>query len=396
MSDIQPPLPPASSAGDQGRLLNTVGASKWPITLHSGEGALLWDTGGRTYWDFYGGHAVTLIGHGHPRWIEAVTRQAKLLSFCTTIAPVPVRQRAAEALCEFTGMDVAWFVNSGAEANEGALKIARKATGRGRVVAMEEGFHGRTMGALGVTWKYRDTHQPPHGDTTFVSFGDTEALAAAMGSDVAAVILEPIQGLAGVVMPPTGYLQAVEALCKKHGAKLICDEVQSGIGRTGVPLVSRALGIEPDLVTVGKGIGGGFPAAAVLMSRAMADTVKPGDQGTTFGGGPLAAAAVEATLDILQGEGLLDKAVQLERWMKEELQVPGVKEIRGAGAWIAVVLDRPAKPVAGALMAAGFLVGTATEPNTLRLSPPAILPECAVHLLRDALKTVLNPQEAAA
>ena len=236
------PLPPLASPGNRDCLLDTTGAGTWPITIQSGEGALVWDTRGTTYWDFYGGHAVTLIGHGHPDWIDALTRQARLLSFCTTIAPVPVRDRAAEALCAFTESDVAWFVNSGSEANEGALKMARKATGRSRIIAMEGGFHGRTMGSVGVSWKYRDQHAPAHGDTTFVPFGDLNALEVALGDDVAAVIVEPIQGLAGVVVPPAGTLLAMEAACRRHGALLICDEIQSGIGRTGVPLVSRAQG----------------------------------------------------------------------------------------------------------------------------------------------------------
>ena len=167
-------------------LLDNLGASKLPITLCSGEGPLVWDTSGKTYWDFYGGHAVSLLGHGHPRWIEAITTQARQLSFCTTIADVPVRTEAAAALTDFTGMDRAFFVNSGAEAVEGALKLARKVTGRTRIIAMERGFHGRTMGALGVTWRYREQHQPAHGQTTFVPFGDLSALRDALAEDVAA------------------------------------------------------------------------------------------------------------------------------------------------------------------------------------------------------------------
>ena len=178
--------------------LNTLGKSQIPIQLHSGEGPLLWDKSGKMYWDFYGGHAVTLIGNSHPKLSNAIAEQAKILSFCTTIAELPIREKAASELCSFTEMDVAWFVNSGAEANEGALKMARKHTGRETIVAMKKGFHGRTMGALGATWKYRDAHLPKHGSTRFVPFGDIEALQSAMDDTVAAVILEPIQGVSGL------------------------------------------------------------------------------------------------------------------------------------------------------------------------------------------------------
>ncbi|MCA9491524.1 MAG: aspartate aminotransferase family protein, partial [Myxococcales bacterium] len=305
-------------------LLDTVGAAKLPVTFVSGEGALLWDQGGRTTWDFYGGHAVTLLGQGHPKWVAAIAEQARTLSFVTGICDVPVRDRAAERLTRFTGMDRVFFVNSGAEANEAALKIARKATGRPVIVAMEHGFHGRTMGAVGVTWHYREQHAPAHGDVRFVPFGDLEALRRALGPDVAAVIVEPVQGMAGVVVPPPGWLASVQRACHEAGALLICDEVQCGMGRMGVPLASHRSGVRPDLATVGKGVGGGFPVAALLLTEELARTCKPGEHGTTFGGGPMAMAAVEATLTIMEEERLLEKAAALGARMHELLAVPGV------------------------------------------------------------------------
>jgi acetylornithine/N-succinyldiaminopimelate aminotransferase len=355
-------------------LLDTLGPGKIPTTFVSGEGALLWDEQGHTTWDFYGGHAVTLIGQGHPKWVAALTEQAKQLSFVTTLCDVPVRRRAAEKLCAFTGMDRVFFVNSGAEANEAALKVARKATGRHVIVAMENGFHGRTMGSVGVSHHYRGQHSPAHGEVRFVPFGDEAAVRAALDSDVAAVMLEPVQGLAGIVLPPPGWLAHVAAACRENGSMLIADEVQSGSGRMGVPLACHLSGVLPDLVTVGK---------------AAAATVKPGEQGTTFGGGPLAAAAVEATLRIIEEEGLMARARALGERMSEVLRVPGVVNVRGAGAWAAVVLDRPAKPVAGALLERGFMVGTATDPTVLRLAPPAVTPLYAVDLLADALREIL-------
>lgn len=378
-------------------LLDTIGGARLPMTFVSGEGALLWDEGGRTYWDFYGGHAVTLIGQGHPRWVDAIARQARQLSFLTTACEVPVRERAATKLCRFTGMDRVFFVNSGAEANEAALKVARKATGRSVVVAMSDGFHGRTMGAVGVTDHYREQHLPAHGDVRFVPFGDLDAARAAIDGDVAAVIVEPVQGMAGVVVPPAGFLAGLAAACRDAGALLIADEVQCGLGRMGAPLASALAGVRPDLVTVGKGLGGGFPVAALLLTERLAATTRPGEHGSTFGGGPLAAAAVEATLDILADEGLLAKANALGEAMHTMLAMPGVLEVRGGGAWVGLVLDRPAKPVAAGLLARGFLVGTASDPHVLRLAPPAVTPAYAVELLADALRDVLSqPVEAAA
>ncbi len=373
-------------------LLDTVGAGKLPITLVSGEGALVWDAGGRTYWDFYGGHAVTLIGQGHPVWVDALATQARTLSFFTTMANVPVRTRAAAKLCAFTKMDVAWFVNSGAEANEGALKVVRKATGRPVIIAMERGFHGRTMGALGVTHKYRKQHSPTHGDVRFVPYGDLDALADALDSSVAAVIAEPIQGIAGVVVPPSDWLAGVQRLAHANGSLLICDEVQSGMGRTGTPLACHRVGVQPDVVTVGKGLGGGFPVAAMLLSSELAATINTGEHGTTFGGAPLACAAVLATLKIIEDEGLLDRSTTLGLRMLSRLRVPGVVETRGCGAWIGLVLDQPAKPIRNALLERGFLVGTSGDPYVLRLSPPAVMPAYAVDLLAESLTELLAGQ----
>jgi len=367
-------------------LLDNLGGAKWEPTFISGEGALVWDVGGRTYWDFYGGHAVTLIGLGHPRWVHAITEQAAELSFFTAVGDVPVRGRAATKLCDFTGMDRCFFVNSGAEANEAALKVARKATGRGTIVAMENGFHGRTMGALGATWKYRNQHAPAHGEVRFVPFGDLEAVRAALDATVAAVITEPVQGMAGVVMPPDGWLEGVVHAAHEVGALVIADEVQSGIGRMGAPLASHLFGITPDIATVGKGVGGGFPVAAMLCTDAVAATVLPGEHGTTFGGAPMACAAVEATLDILVDQDLLVKADSVFAEVEAQLgSVPGVVDVRGAGAWVAVVLDRPAGPVAAGLRRAGILVGTSTDPAVLRLAPPAVVPVVAIRMLADAL-----------
>lgn len=373
--------------------LDTIGAGALPFSIVSGEGCQLTDEHGRTYWDFYGGHAVTLLGQGHPGWIRALTTQARELTFFTTLAPVPSRDRAAAKLCAWTGYDYAWFVNSGAEANEAALKIVRKATGRGRIIAFEGGFHGRTMGALGATWGYRDQHQPPYGETTFVPWGDLAAVEAALDDTVAGVIVEPVQGIAGVRTPPEGFLTGLADAVHAAGGLVIADEVQAGSGRMGVPLAQTLYGLRGDVTTLGKGLGGGFPVSAVLVDQALADTVAPGDHGSTFGGAPLACAAVEATLDILAAEDLLLQAQHLGQWMKEAFTSEHCT-VRGAGAWAGLVLDRPAKPVMLALRDAGFLVGTAGDPNVLRLAPPATMPHQAVVALAEALNNVLTPQSA--
>jgi len=375
-------------------LFDTLGGAKLPLTIVSGEGARLYDSDGTPWWDFYGGHAVSLLGQGHPRWVEAIATQATTLSFVTTLVDVPVRTRAAAKLAAFTGMDQVFFVNSGAEANEAALKLARKATGRSKVVAMELGFHGRTAGAVGVTHRYRDQHQPAHGDVRFVPFGDLDALELALDQRVAAVICEPVQGMAGVVLPPAGWLAEVQRRAHANGSLLICDEVQCGMGRLGVPLASHLAGVSPDLATLGKGLGNGFPVAACLISDAVAATAQPGEHGTTFGGAPLAAAAVAATLDIIEEEHVLETALALGEHMLQTLgSVPGVVEARGGGAWVGVVLEGPASPVAARLRTHGFLVGTSSDPAVLRLAPPATMPLHAVDQLAEALGQVLRSLE---
>lgn len=379
-------------------LLQTLSPSSLlPFEIVSGSGSQLVADDGRTFWDFYGGHAVALLGQGHPGWVEAIARQAATLSFVTTVAPLSVRESAAARLAAFASMDRAFFVNSGAEANEAALKVARKATGRGVIVAMEHGFHGRTMACLGVTQSgsYRNDHAPVHGDVRFVPFGDLDALADALDEDVAAVLVEPVQGIAGVIEPPPGFLAGVRAACDAVGALLICDEVQTGVGRTGRPFAFQAEDCRPDLVTCGKSLGNGFPVAALLLTEAMAATTRPGEHGSTFGGGPMACAAVLAVLDAIESEDLLTRGQAIAAWVKSlapggTRAIPGVVAVRGGGCLLGLVLDRPAGPVAAALREAGILTGTAHDPHCLRLCPPATLPDAALDALHAALSAALG------
>lgn len=375
--------------------LTTVSAAgTLPLSIESGRGARLTDAEGRSYWDLYGGHAVALLGQGHPGWMKSLAEQMARLSFVTTVAPTSVRDTTVDALCRFTRMDRAFLVNSGAEANEAALKVARKATGRTTIVAMERGFHGRTMACLGVTASghYRTDHAPIHGDVRFVPFGDLGALEAAVDGDVAAVLLEPIQGIGGVHEVPAGYLTAARGICDAHGAVLILDEVQTGMGRTGVAMAwHREPACRPDLVTVGKSLGSGFPVAGLLLTEAMAATTRPGEHGSTFGSGPLACAAIRGVLDAIEAEDLLTRACDLEERFRRSLTaLPGVVEVRGHGCLLGVVLDRPARPVGEALVSRGFLTGGSNDPRCLRLCPPAILPWEAVDAFAAALSAVLE------
>lgn len=369
-------------------------SSLLPISVERGEGALLYDRDGRAYHDLYGGHAVALLGQAHPRWVAALHEQARTLSFISALAPAPVRDRAVQRLCDFSRMDRAFLVNSGAEANEAALKIARKATGRPVIVAMEHGFHGRTMACLGVTQSghYRSDHGPVHGEARFVPFGDVEALAAAVDGAVAGVLVEPIQGIAGVIEAPPGYLAACRRICDRHGALLLLDEVQTGIGRTGDAMAWHTEpACTPDIVTVGKSLGAGFPVAAMLCTEAVAATTAPGEHGTTFGGAPLAAAAVLAVIETIEAEGLLAKARQLEEVARARAADLGaVVAVRGRGCLLGLVLDRPIKPIARSLVSRGFLTGTSHDPHCLRLCPPAIMPASAMHAFFDALAAELS------
>ncbi|HKS15818.1 MAG TPA: aminotransferase class III-fold pyridoxal phosphate-dependent enzyme, partial [Planctomycetota bacterium] len=286
------------------------------------------------------------------------------------------------------------FANSGAEANENALKMARRHTGRAGVVAMTGGFHGRTAGAVSVTGveKYRAASVPLVPGVSFVPFGDLEAVAAAVTAETAAVILEPIQSMAGVKTAPPEYFKGLRALCDKAGALLIYDEVQTGIGRTGTMFFAGRHGVLPDLVTLAKGIASGVPLSAVLVRDFIAERVAYGDYGATFGAGPIAMAAMKATLEVIEGEKLLDNVTRVSDMARRRLaSVPGVREIRGLGFLLGVKIDGDAPKVQAELLRRGAIVGTADEPGVLRLLPPLTLKADHVEALADMLGEVLGP-----
>jgi acetylornithine aminotransferase len=362
-------------------LMNTFGPPK--LTLVRGEGAHVWDDQGNEYVDLLGGIAVNALGHGHPALVRAVTEQLQTLGHVSNFFTSPAQVELAERLVTLldAGPAKVFLTNSGTEANEAAFKLTRR-TGRTHVVAAEGGFHGRTMGALALTSKeaYRTPFAPLPGDVTFVPYGDTEALAAAVTDQTAAVLLEPMQGEAGVVVPPAGYLAAARAVADAHGALLWLDEVQTGMGRTGTwfahHLEDLGGGIRPDVVTLAKGLGGGFPIGACIGVGAAADLLQPGNHGTTFGGNPVACAAALAVLDTIAAEGLLEHVTVLGQKIRDGLAAdPRVAEVRGEGLLIGLdLVSETSAQVAAAAQAAGFIVNNPT-PARIRLAPPLVLGE---------------------
>ncbi len=369
---MTPAVRPAAGSGE----LPTY--TRWPITLVRGEGSTVWDESDKSYLDLYGGHAVASTGHCHPEVVRAISEQAKKLLFYSNVVALPIRARAAEAIARQAPAPLAkvFFVNSGTEANENAMRLARRSTGRSDIVSVHGGFHGRTADSISAagTAKYRQLGWPNVPGHRFAAFGDLAALEAVVDANVAAVLIEPIQSLAGVVTAPASYFQGLRQLCDRHGAKLIYDEVQTGFGRTGSFFFAGHHGVVPDLVSLAKGIGSGFPMGAVLVAEEIAEGVKPEEYGTTFGGGPLACAAAEATVRVIEEEGLLANVRDGSLRLVEGLtRLPGVRAVRGEGFLLGVVLDRPGKPVREALLVRGFLVGGSDLPEVLRLLPPLVL-----------------------
>ncbi len=383
-----------------GALMNTFGPPK--LALVRGEGTHVWDEDGKEYVDLLAGIAVNSLGHGHPALVAAVTEQLQTLghvsNFFTTGPQVELAERllalVGGAVSELGGGKV-FFANSGAEANEGAFKLTRR-TGRTHVVVAEGGFHGRTMGALALTSKaaYREPFEPLPGDVTFGPSGAAEALAAAVTDETAAVCLEPIQGEAGVVVPPEGYLAAARRVADEHGALLWFDEVQSGIGRTGDWLAHLRHGVLPDVVTLAKGLGGGFPIGAMIGLGRAADLLQPGNHGTTFGGNPVACAAALAVLDTIEADGLLEHVTVLGQKIRDGLAAdPRVTEVRGEGLLIGLDLaSESAAAVVQAAQDAGFIINM-TTPQRIRLAPPLVLTDDDAAAFLQAWPGILDAAE---
>ena len=368
-----------------------------PLALASGEGAIVTDVDGKRYLDLLGGIAVNVLGHRHPAVIEAVTRQLNTLGHTSNLYMHEPGIALAEGLAGLLGADTGtrvFFCNSGAEANEVAFKLSRL-TGRTKLVAAQSAFHGRTMGSLALTGQpsKRAPFAPLPGDVTHVPYGDVDALAAAVSGDTAAVFLEPIMGESGVVVPPAGYLAAARQITAQHGALLVLDEVQTGMGRTGAFFAHQHDGITPDVVTLAKGLGGGLPIGACLAVGPAARLMTPGLHGSTFGGNPVCAAAALAVLRTLTEQDLIGRAGVLGKTLSngiESLNHPLVDHVRGRGLLCGVALTAPlAKPVETAARDAGFLVNAAT-PDVVRLAPPLIVTEAQIDEFLNALPGVLD------
>ena len=366
----------------------------WPVR---GDGVYLEDAAGRRVLDFYGGHAVAALGYGHPRLSDTIARQSRELLFQTNALPLRVRDEAAEKLAAFgpPGLGRVFFVNSGAEANENALRLALRSTGRSKVVAIEHSFHGRTAAAAAVSWGaikswYGFPRTPM--DVAFVQRDDVAALQSTVDSQTAAVIIEPVQGLAGAYDFSPEFMRAARAACDEHGALLIIDEVQTGIGRLGAPFGAQLYDVRPDLLTTAKGLGGGFPCGALLMPHAIAVTLKPGALGTTFGGGPLACAAIGTVIDVIEEERLVENVRAVGAAIRETCCVGPVESIRGHGFLLGLRTRPKASAVRDALLTRDILTGTSADPHVLRLLPPLILRVEHVQRLAAALKELDDGQ----
>ncbi len=360
-----------------------------------GEGCCVYDEAGRRYLDLYGGHAVALTGHCHPHVVDAIREQASKLIFYSSAVHSPLRVVAAELLLRHAphADSRVFFVNSGAEANEAALKLARKSTGRRKVVSFEGDFHGRTLAALSATGlpKYRATAGPVLApDHVYAPFGDVAALEKFIDADTAAVICEPIQSLGGVRQAEPRFYQRMAELTRAVGAALIFDELQTGLGRCGRFLFGELVGVRPDMVSLAKGLASGVPCGALLVAPQWWARVQKGDQGCTFGGGHLAMAAMKATLEVIEREGLVANAAKIGARLLAELPgVSGVLEARGAGLLIGIELRRNAKEVQTDLLRHGVIVGESSTPTSLRLLPPLTLSDAHVDEFLGALRAVL-------
>lgn len=361
-----------------------------PLGLVRGEGARVWDEQGREYIDLLGGIATNVLGHAHPAVVAAVTAQVSTLGHTSNFAAHEPGLALAERLLELVGRPGrVFFANSGAEVNEAAFKLSRL-TGRTGVVAAQGAFHGRTMGALALTGQPAKAapFEPLPGGVSHVPYGQTGDLEAAVGADTAMVILEPIQGEGGVVPAPPGYLADAEAAARSAGALFAVDEVQTGIGRTGAWFAHSHDGVEPDLVTLAKALGGGLPIGAMLAFGDATDLLGPGSHGSTFGGNPISCAAALATLDVIRDEDLLGRAKQIEERIRQAVEDSAnelLTGVRGRGALLAITLSKPlAAQVNTALREAGFLIN-AVAPDAIRIAPPLVVTDDQLDRFAEAL-----------
>lgn len=374
---------------------------RYPMVMELGQGCRVWDNEGNEYVDAFAGIAVNSLGYNHPVLVKAISEQATKLMHCSNLYYTEIQAKALRVVAEATGMDRIFFANCGAEGNEGAMKLARKygvskAPTKYKIISADESFHGRTFDTLAATGHdyYHVGYGPLSPGHVLVPYGDIKALEAQMDDDVCAVLLEPIQGEGGVHVPPAEYLQQVRALCDKHDALLIFDEVQTGVARTGKWFAYMHSGVKPDILTFAKGIGGGFPVAGFAVPERLAHVFKPGDHGGTFGGNPLACAAVYATLTTIKAEGLVDKVAEKGEYFKNELRKlqekypDKVTDVRGCGLMLGMEVAGEGKPIVESCLSNNVIVNC-TAGNVIRIVPPLIISKEEIDIVVAALDKAL-------
>lgn len=374
---------------------------RYPMVMELGQGCRVWDNEGNEYVDAFAGIAVNSLGYNHPVLVKAISEQAAKLMHCSNLYYTEIQAKALRVVAEATGMDRIFFANCGAEGNEGAMKLARKygvskAPTKYKIISADESFHGRTFDTLAATGHdyYHVGYGPLSPGHVLVPYGDIKALEAQMDDDVCAVLLEPIQGEGGVHVPPDEYLQQVRALCDKHDALLIFDEVQTGVARTGKWFAYMHSGVKPDVLTFAKGIGGGFPVAGFAVPERLAHVFKPGDHGGTFGGNPLACAAVYATLTTIKSDGLVDKVAEKGEYFKNELRKlqekypDKVTDVRGCGLMLGMEVAGEGKPIVESCLANNVIVNC-TAGNVIRIVPPLIISKEEIDIVVAALDKAL-------
>jgi acetylornithine/N-succinyldiaminopimelate aminotransferase len=363
--------------------------TRQPLLLVRGSGARVWDSEGKEYLDFVAGIAVNSVGHCHPSVVEAIKRQAGQLIHTSNLYYTENQILLAEELKNLTGMDKAFFCNSGAESLEAALKLARKATGRSKFIAATASFHGRTMGALSITHKpaYRDPFKPLY-EADFVPYNDVEALKSTVTTDASALVLEPVQGEGGVNVPNPNYIKAARDICDDTGALLVLDEVQTGFGRTGRWFAKDYSGVTPDIMTLAKAIAGGLPLGVMMASEKVSGILQRGDHASTFGGGPVVCGAALAVIDVIKQEKLVERSYKLGEYLRSELRSLNPIEVRGLGLMVGVELEEDAPSIVTKAREMGVLLNN-TSDHVLRMVPPLVVTESEIDRVVSVLGKVL-------
>ena len=379
---------------DKEYVMQTYG--RQPIAIKKGIGAVVWDAEGKSYIDCLAGIAVNNVGHAHPKVVKAICSQAKRLIHTSNLYYTQEQVELAKLLVEVSPHDLVFFCNSGAEAVEGSIKLARKYTGKGEIIAMKNSFHGRTITALSATGqkKYQKGFSPLTPGFKHIHYGDINAVADIISKNTAAVLVEPVQGEGGVIMPPEGYLKDLKNLCMENNILLIFDEVQTGFGRTGKMFASQTFNITPDITALAKGIAGGFPMGAILANREIGDVFQPGDHAATFGGNPLACAAAEASIRVILDEDLLSKSVENGDYFKAKLNFLKedhgiVEEVRGSGLMLGMELDVNCAEMVNEMRNRGILINC-TADKVLRFVPPLVIEKNQIDIVNCNLDDVLQ------